>query len=440
MSPEQLAIVMFAGVIVMVLAGVPLFLALGFLGLIFGILGGWAPMVFTQFTHRIYGLMANEVLPAVPLFVFMGAMLDRSGSAERLYGSLHLALGGLRGGLALVTIGICTLFAACTGIIGASVTTMGMLALPAMLKRHYNIPLATGVICAGGTLGILIPPSIMLLLYGPLVQLSVSKLFMAAVVPGLVLSALYLLYTAVLCYLKPNYGPPISVEERRIPKLKLFSSISINMVPPLFLILAVLGSIFFGIAAPTEAAAMGAFGAILIAAAYRKLNWKNFYDSAIGTLRITSMVTFVAVGAFMFTGVFMALGGARLIESFLLGLPFGKWGIVAVMMIILILLGMFIDWIGILFIMIPVFVPVAAELGFDPLWWAMIVAVNLQMSFLTPPFAYSMFYLKGVSPPEVTMGHIYRGVIPFLILQLVGIGLVIVFPQLSLWLPGLMYG
>lgn len=439
MSPEHLALLMFVGVLVMVLAGVPLFISLGFLGLVFGIWGGWAPMVFTQFTHRIFGLMANEVLPAVPLFIFMGVMLERSGTAERLYGSLHIALGGLRGGLALVTIIICTLFAACTGIIGASVTTMGLLALPAMLKRDYNIPLATGTICAGGTLGILIPPSIMLLLYGPLVNLSVSKLFMAAIVPGLVLSGFYLVYIAILCTVKPSYGPPIPVEERKVAKLKLLSLIAINMVPPLFLILAVLGSIFFGIAAPTEAAAMGAFGAVLIATAYGKLNWKNFYEAAINTLRITSMVTFVAVGATLFSGVFMALGGAELIGSWILGLPFGKWGAVAAMMLILIILGMFIDWIGILFIIVPIFGPVSLALGFNPLWWAMVVAVNLQMCFLTPPFAYSMFYLKGVSPPEVTMGDIYRGVIPFLGLQLVGIALIIMFPQLSLWLPGLMY-
>lgn len=439
MSPEHLAIVMFAGVLVLVLAGVPLYISLAVLGLAFGILGGWAPQVYTQFIHRIFGLMASEVLPAVPLFVFMGAMLERSGASDRLYGSLYLALGGLRGGLALVTIMICTLFAACTGVIGASVTTMGLLALPAMLKRNYDIPLATGTICAGGTLGILIPPSVLLLLYGPMANVSVAKLFTAAIVPGLVLSGLYLVYVAAVCIIKPKYGPPIPVEERKIPKLKLASSIGINLVPPLFLILAVLGSIFFGIAAPTEAASLGGFGAVVIAAAYRRLNWKNFYESAKTTLRITSMVMFVACGATLFSGVFMALGGAKLIGSFLLGLPFGKWGIVAVMMVILIALGMFIDWIGILYIIIPIFTPVAAQLGFDPLWWAMIVAVNMQTCFLTPPFAYSMFYLKGVAPPEVTMSHIYRGVIPFLLLQFVGIAVVIIFPQISLWLPSLMY-
>ena len=439
MSPEQLAIVMFIGILVLVLAGVPLYLSLAFLGLAFGILGGWAPQVYTQFTHRMFGLMASEVLPAVPLFVFMGAMLERSEVADRLYGSLHLAMGGLKGGLAIVTVVICTMFAACTGVIGASVTTMGLLALPAMLKRGYNIPLATGTICAGGTLGILIPPSVMLLLYGPMANISVSRLFMAAFIPGLLLATLYLVYVATTCLIHPSWGPPIPIEERNVPKFQLFKSIAINMLPTLFLILAVLGSIFFGIAAATEAAAVGAFGAVLIALAYRKLTWAAFYQSAKSTLRITAMVMFVALGATLFSGVFTALGGCKLIASFLLGLPFGKWGVVLVMMIILILLGMFIDWIGILYIVVPIFTPVAMELGFDPLWWAMIVAVNLQTCFLTPPFAYSMFYLKGVSPPEVTMAHIYKGVVPFLLLQFVGIALVIAFPQLSLWLPGLMY-
>ena len=367
MSPEQLAIVMFIGILVLVLAGVPLYLSLAFLGLAFGILGGWAPQVYTQFTHRMFGLMASEVLPAVPLFVFMGAMLERSEVADRLYGSLHLAMGGLKGGLAIVTVVICTMFAACTGVIGASVTTMGLLALPAMLKRGYNIPLATGTICAGGTLGILIPPSVMLLLYGPMANISVSRLFMAAFIPGLLLATLYLVYVATTCLIHPSWGPPIPIEERNVPKFQLFKSIAINMLPTLFLILAVLGSIFFGIAAATEAAAVGAFGAVLIALAYRKLTWAAFYQSAKSTLRITAMVMFVALGATLFSGVFTALGGCKLIASFLLGLPFGKWGVVLVMMIILILLGMFIDWIGILYIVVPIFTPVAMELGFDPL-------------------------------------------------------------------------
>ena len=280
----------------------------------------------------------------------MGAVLDKSGAADKLFNAFYLAMGGLRGGLALATIVICTIFAACTGVVGASVTTMGMLALPAMLKRKYNIPLACGTICAGGTLGILIPPSVMMLLYGPMVGLSVAKMFMGAFIPGFVLSGLFILYIIVICYLKPEYGPAMPKEERAgIPMLKVFGDIGLYMIPPMILILSVLGSIFFGIASPTEAAAMGGLGSMLVVALYRKLNFKVLAVSCMDTLKITTMVMFVAVGAFMFSGVFMALGGTKLIGNFIIGLPLGKWGILVVMMVIIFILGMLIDWIGILF-------------------------------------------------------------------------------------------
>jgi len=439
MSPEYLALIMFIGVIVLVFAGVPLYLALGGLGLYFGILGGWAPQVYDQFINRIFGLMASEVLPAVPLFVFMGAVLDKSGAADKLFNSFYLAMGGLRGGLALATIVICTIFAACTGVVGASVTTMGMLALPAMLKRNYNIPLACGTICAGGTLGILIPPSVMMLLYGPMVGLSVAKMFMGAFIPGFILSGLFILYIIVICYFKPEYGPAMPKEERAgIPMLKVFADIGLYMIPPMILIMSVLGSIFFGVASPTEAAAMGGLGSMVVAALYRKLNLKVIAVSCMDTLKITTMVMFVAVGAFMFSGVFMALGGTKLIGNFIIGLPLGKWGIFFVMMVIIFILGMLIDWIGILFIVVPIFTPVVLSFGMDPLWFALVVCVNLQMSFLSPPFAYAIFYLKGVAPPEVQMIDIIKGVIPFLVLQAIGTALVIIFPDIILWLPSKM--
>ncbi|MDH4265444.1 MAG: TRAP transporter large permease subunit [Deltaproteobacteria bacterium] len=441
MSPEYLAVVMFLGVLVLVMVGVPLYMALGGLGLYFGIAGGWSPQVYDQFINRIFGLMSNEVLPAVPLFVFMGVVLEKSGAADKLFGAFYLAMGGLRGGLAVATVVICTIFAACTGIVGASVTTMGLLALPAMLKKGYNIPLATGAICAGGTLGILIPPSVMMLLYGPMAGLSVAKMFMGAFFPGFVLSALYIGYIVIICIIKPELGPPMPKEERKgIPGAKIAADIALYMMPPLFLIFAVLGSIFMGIASPTEAAAVGGFGAIIVALAYGQFNFTALQESVISTLKVTCMVMFVALGAFMFSGVFMALGGAKLIGNFVISLPLGKWGILVVMMVVIYLLGMFIDWIGILFIVVPIFTPVAQKLGFDPLWFALLVCVNLQMSFLSPPFAYSIFYLKGVSPPEVTIGAIIRGVIPFLILQAVGVALVIIFPQIILYLPKKLMG
>lgn len=440
MSPEHLAVTMFLGVLLAVMSGLPLFLALGALGLIFGILGGWAPMVYDQFISRIFGeLMASEVFPAVPLFVFMGAVLTQSGAAEKLFNAMYRVLGGMRGGLAICTVLLCTLFAATAGIVGATETTVGLMALPAMLKRKYNVSLACGVICAGGTLGILIPPSVMLLLYGPIAGLSVAKLFIAAIIPGLLLSGLYLVYVFIICLVKPEYGPALSKEERaEVPMLKLLGEITLYMIPPLFLVFGVLGSILFGIASPTEAAAVGAFGAVIVAIGYRRFNLHVLYDSAIQTFRITTMIMFVAVGAMMFSGVFMALNGAKYIGGLVIALPLGKWGLLFTMMFVIFILGAFIDWIAILFIAIPIFTPIAATLGFDPLWFAMLVCVNLQMSFLTPPFAYSMFYLKGIAPPSVTMGDIYRGVVPFIGLQIIGLTLCVVFPQLILWLPRVM--
>jgi len=438
MSPEHLAVVMFFCVLLVVMSGLPLYLALGGLGLLFGIIGGWAPQVFSQFTSRIFGLMSDEVLPAVPLFVFMGAILTQSGAAERLFSALYRAFGGLRGGLAIATIVLCTIFAATAGVVGATETAVGLMALPAMLKRGYSVPLACGSICAGGTLGILIPPSVMLLLYGPTAGLSVAKLFMAAVFPGVILSGLYILYTVVICLVKPSYGPAMPKSERDMPMGKVWLEIGKYMIPPLFLIFAVLGTILIGIASPTEAASVGAFGAVLVAIAYRKFNMGVLYDSAIQTLRITVMVMFVAVGATMFSGVFMGLGGAKFIGTTVVGFAFGKWGTLIIMMAVVVLLGMFIDWIGILFIVIPIFTPIAKELGFDPLWFAMLTCVNLQMSFLTPPFAYSMFYLKGIAGDAVTMGQIYKGVFPFIGLQILGLLLCIFFPPVILWLPSLM--
>jgi tripartite ATP-independent transporter DctM subunit len=305
-----------------------------------------------------------------------------------------------------------------------------------MLKRKYNVSLACGVICAGGTLGILIPPSVMLLLYGPIAGLSVAKLFIAAIIPGFILSGLYMLYVLILCLVKPDHGPALSKEERaEVPMLKLLGEIALYMVPPLFLVFAVLGSILFGVASPTEAAAVGAFGAVIVAVGYRKFNLHILYESAIQTLSISTMILFITVGAFMFSGVFMAMNGAKYIGGLVIALPLGKWGLLFAMMFVVFVLGAFIDWIAILFIAIPIFTPIASTLGFDPLWFAIVICINLQMSFLTPPFAYSMFYLKGIAPPSVTMGDIYWGVVPFIGLQIIALVLCIVFPQLILWLP-----
>lgn len=437
MSPELITILMFVGVVVGVLMGYPLGFVLAGLGMIFGLTQvgiGVVPM----FISRTMTLAKSYVLIGAPLFIFMGVMLERSGASDKMYHAMHLWMGGLRGGLAMGTILICTLFAACTGIIGASVVTMGLLALPAMLGRGYDKSLTAGTICAGGTLGILIPPSIMLVVYGPQAGISVGKLFIAAIVPGLVLSALFIIYIAVKCFIHPSLGPPMPAEERRVPLAKKTSLLVTSLMPPLFLILAVLGTIFFGVASPTEAAGMGALASIILAAIYRNLNFRTLKETGLRTIRATAMVFMVALGASMFVGIFMKLGGGKVIGDTLMALPLGKWGILAAIMFIVFILGMFIDWLGIVFIMVPLFTPVAEALGFDALWFAMLICVNLQMSFLTPPFAYAAFYLKGIAPPELSIGDIYRAIVPFLVLQATGLALCIIFPPLITWLPGLM--
>ena len=437
MSPELITILMFAGLLVGILLGYPTAFVLGGLSMIFGLIF-IGPEIYGFFIVRLLGLMKNYVLLAVPLFLFMGVFMEKAGVAERLYSSMYLWLGGLRGGLAMATVVICMIFAAATGVVGASEVTIGLLALPAMLSRNFNKPLACGTICAGGTLGILIPPSIMIVMYGPTAGLSVGKLFMGAFIPGILLAFLYLIYIAVRCYFRPQDGPPMPLEERSVPLKKKLTLLLTSIIPPLFLIFAVLGTIFFGIASVTEASAMGAIASIVLAAAYRQVDFQVIKEACKRTLQITSMILMIAVGAGFFTSTFVALGGDEVVNNFVLGLPFGKWGILFTMMGMLVVLGMFIDWIGIVFIVVPLFTPIANNLGFEPIWFALLVMINLQISFLTPPFAYSIFYLKGITPPEVQTTDIYRGVIPFVGLQIVGLILCIVFPKLITFLPNLM--
>ncbi|MCK4579708.1 MAG: TRAP transporter large permease subunit [Dehalococcoidia bacterium] len=439
MDSQTLAILMLPLVALGIFAGFPVFAALAGVSLIVGYIG-WGPPVLDQMMSRAFWVLMNDTLPAVPLFVFMGCLMERAGIAERAFGILQVALGPLKGSIALATVFLCTLFAAGTGIVGAPVTVMGMLALPAMMRRHYDIPLATGSILAGGTLGILIPPSIMLILYGPLAGLSVARLFTGGIMPGLLLSGLYLAYISIRCTLNPKMGPSLPPEERAMPKLKILFLVVRDMFPFFFVIIAVLGSIIMGLAAPTEAAAVGAVCGLLLAAFYKQLTWKKFKEAVFETTAVSAFILTITIGASVFTGVFLALGGGNVITDFLLGLPFGPYGVLTVILLIVFILGFFIDWIAILLICIPIFGPIVPMLGFDPLWFALVFAVCLQTSFLTPPFAVSIFYLKGVAPPGVELSQIYRGVIPFVTLQLIGLALVVIFPQIILWLPGLMYG
>jgi tripartite ATP-independent transporter DctM subunit len=375
----------------------------------------------------------------IPLFIFMAQMLDQSGVAEDLFDTMRYLFGPVRGGVAVAVVVVSTLFGACTGIIGASVVTMGLLSMPVMLKYNYNKRLASGAVCAGGTLGILIPPSIMLVVMADQAATSVGKLFAGAIVPGLILSSLYIGYILIRCAFKPKDGPPLSLEERQaITKFQLLKMVLKSMVPPMILILGVLGSIFAGIATPTEAAGVGALLAFIMTLAYGKFTFEGLKTAAINTAKTTSMVIIILVGAACFASIFLGSGGGDVVQDFILGIGFGKWGTFIIMMIILFFLGMFIDWIGIIMITFPVFLPIAQELGFDKVWFVVTMAVMLQDSFLTPPFGYALFYLKGVAPPEVKTSDIYWGAFPFWRLMELGLIIVVVWPATITWLANLL--
>lgn len=438
-SPELTTALMMGLIMVGVLTGFPLAIPIGGVAVIFGfLLFGTGSIEIIS--GRVFSLVTNYTLLAVPAFIFMGGMLQHSGIAEKMYDALYVWLGGLRGGLAIITVLIGTIMAACVGVIAASITMLAMVALPAMLRRGYDKGLASGSVVAGGCLGILIPPSIMLVIYGPMAWISVGKLFMAAFFPGFTLSALYCLYIGIRSYLQPQIAPSIPSEERRMPFLKKTILLITSLAPTAILILAVLGVIFMGIAAPTEASATGAFVATLLAIAYRRFNFKVLKETAIATLKLTSMILLIGSCAFAFVGVFLSAGCGNVVEELILGTPGGRWAAFASVMFIVFLLGFFIDWIGILFIIVPIISPLAPALGFDPLWFAMMVCVNLQMSFMTPPFAPGIFFLRGTASKELglTMGDIIRGVIPFIFLVFIGLALCVIFPQIILWLPGQM--
>ncbi|MBN2688084.1 MAG: TRAP transporter large permease subunit [Deltaproteobacteria bacterium] len=437
-SPEILIIMLLAGLVAGLLMGFPVpFVMLG-VSMVVGYLGvgsGFFPMMIL----RVFETMQNYILIAIVLFVFMGIMLEKSGAAERLFTSVHVLLGGLKGGLALTVVVVCTVMAAATGIMGAPVIIMGLFALPEMIKRGYDKALSSGTICAGGTLGILIPPSIMLVVYGPMAGISVGKLFMGAVIPGLILSALYIIYILAVCHVKPELGPPLPPDRRRISLKSKLMMIVTSLIPTVFLILAVLGTIFFGVAAPTEAAAVGAFASILLAGAYRRLDWKTLKEAVYRTTVVSSMILLIVAAAFVFTGTFMLVGGGDLVKDWLLGLPVGRWGVLMIMALAFFVFGLFMEWVGIVPILVPIFTPVIAALGFDPLWTAILFCVVMQTSFLTPPMAPALFYIKGVAGDQIDFGsHIVRGAIPFIVLQIIGVILIALFPRLALWLPAIM--
>ncbi len=434
MSVEWITFWMLSSLITVVLLGFPIGFSLAGIATVFGIIF-IGPQVANVFMLRLFVVFADYILIAIPLFVFMGIIIERSGIATRLYDTMYVLLGKLKGGLAIATVLSCTIFAAATGVVGATVVTMGIMSLPAMMKYKYDKPLACGAICAGGALGILIPPSILILVYAPVANVSVGALLIGAFVPGLVLASLYVLYIGIRCFITPSMGPSIAPSEIKVTVFQKTKMFLTSVFPVCLLILAVLGSIFFGLAAPTEAAAIGAFAAIIMAAFYKALSLGVLKEAAIRTMSTSAMVYLVVIGASFFTSVFMRLGCGQVVENLVLGLPFGRWGILLCMWAIIIVMGAFLDWIGIVMIVVPLFTPIAKALDFDPIWFAIMNIVVLQTSFLTPPFAYTIFYLKGIAPEEVTLAHIYRGVIPFLLLMLVAVLLFSLFPSIIMFAP-----
>ena len=438
-SPLWVTILMLGGLLVTILSGFPIALPIGFVALVVGYLVFGAPVLDVIYT-QVYGILHNYLLLALPLFVFMGVTLEYSGIADKMYDALFLLLGGLRGGLAIVTVIIGTVIAACVGVMSASVTLVTTLALPSMIKRGYDKKLAAGAVAGGGTLGILIPPSVMLVIYGPMARLSVGKLFMGAFVPGVTLAGLYCAYIFIRCLLQPNLAPIVPAEERAVPlihKMRLFIT---SLLPPTFIILAVLGTIFAGIAPPTEAAAVGAAAALILTAAYRKLNWQNLRGIMLRSINITCMAYFIAVMSVGYTGVFLRSGAGEVVQQLVLATPGGRWAAFAVIMFIYFILGFFIEWIGIFFIMVPLLAPLAPVLGFDPVWFGLMICINLQMSFLTPPYAFTIFVMRAAAPAElgVETGDIIKGIVPYVFIIMVCLGLCIAFPQMILWLPSMM--
>lgn len=439
MSIEVVSLIMFLSLLILIFSGLPLAFVLGGLGLLLSFFL-WGHNSMLLVAVQTWDVMTSYFLVAVPLYVFMATMLQRSGIVEDLFSAMQVWFGPLRGGLAIGTIVICTIMAAMTGIVGAAVATMGILALPEMLNRKYDKRMALGCICAGGTLGILIPPSVITIVYAVTAGVSIGQMFMGGVLPGILLSLLFAVYIAARCWIDPELGPALPSEQRKQHSLTVKLKTLKGIILPLLLIVAVLGSIYAGIATPTEAAGVGSLGAIVSAAIYRRLTWDNFRQSVYSTARITAMILWITIGARCFISVFSAVGGDQLIREFVTGLEINRWIILILMQVMLVILGLFLDEIGIILLCVPIFLPIIRDLDFDAVWFGILFLVNAQMDYITPPFGYTLFYLKGVAPEGVTMGDIYRSVVPFVCLQAFGLALCMLFPQIILWLPDMMQG
>lgn len=436
MTPNMILLLMFGGLTLFMLSGLPIAFVLGGLSLLLTVTL-WNPESVIIIVLQVFDTMRSEALLAIPLYILMAGILQRSGVIEDLYRTMEIWFGRLRGGLAIGTVVICVFMAAMTGVVGAAVTAMGVLALPEMLKRKYDPALATGTICASGTLGILIPPSVLTIVYAITAQVSIGKMLIAGIVPGVILAGLYVLYILVLAYTQPHRVPKGSGQAIAL-SVKLASLK--QLILPIFLIVVILGSIFFGIATPTEAAAVGVAGAILASAVRRRLSLRNLQESGVQALKATAMILWITVGAKAYVAIFTGLGGADTLMNFIRDLNVHPYMILACMMLILIFLGTVLDEIGIILLTVPVFLPIVRVLGFDEIWFGVLYAITIQTGYISPPFGYTLFYMKGALPASIHMTTVYRGVLPFMLLQVVALLLIAAFPGLVTWLPRLMSG
>ncbi len=435
MSIEVITLLLFGALILFLVLGLPLAFVLGGVGVV-GCYFLWGSKGLFVVAAQTYGAMGKFTLLAIPLFIFMAMILERAGVADDLYTMMHRWMGPLRGGLAIGTVLICTIFAAMAGISGAATVSMGLIALPAMLKRGYDKTIAMGCISGGGALGILIPPSVPMILYATLTGESIGGLFAGGIFPGLLLAFLFILYIGIRCFFQPSLGPSLPKEERATWQEKFISLKAVAL--PVMIIVMVLGSIYAGVCTATEAAALGCLGAIISAGVYRKLTWTLVKEACYRTASLTAMIIWILIGAYCFTSVYTGTGAHELMEKILLSIPGGRYAILITMQLVFFILGCILDPVGIIMICTPVFVPVIKSLGFDPLWFGVLFIMNMEMGYLTPPFGFNLFYMKAIVPPGITMGDIYRSIAPFVILQGIGLVIVIIFPQIALWLPSLM--
>ena len=437
MSIEWLTLIFFSSLLIFLLMGLPLSFVLGGVSLVF-IYATWGPEAFYMVAAQTWGAMNKFTLLAIPLFIFMAMILEQSGVANDLYEMMYLWFGGLRGGLAIGTVVICAIFAAMCGISGAAVVSMGTIALPSMLKRNYSKDLALGCINSGGGWGILIPPSIIMILYSVISGESVGRLFAGGVFPGLMLLVLVSTYIGIRCWFQPHLGPALPKEERG-DWARNFKALK-AVILPMIIVFMVLGSIMGGITTPTEAAAMGVFGALLSGMVYKTLTWEMVRTACDRTLKLTGMIMWILIGAYCFTAAYHAMGAPELIHNLMQHIPGGRWGTIIFIQAIIFFLAMVLDPVGIMMLTIPVFLPIVKTLGFDPLWFGILFVINMEIGYMTPPFGFNLFYLKGIVPPSITMADIYRSVFPFVIVETTGLALVMLFPQIALWLPNILFG